>query len=321
MTPCRAVEKYIKTADAEFFKVLAFVLCSDSGTADTVEIAERCNIRESVAEDAVLFWLDRGVLKTVGKVKPQSAAPQPQPASETREKPAAPPKTAVRYTPKEIARKSEENEDIAALFEESQKIFGRLLNDTEMQGLINIYEYCGFEVAAILMIEGYCKDLGKCKIGYIEKVAKEWFSEGIVDFSQVENEIIRRTSQHSFDKQVALKLGIEGRLTPVQEKYFTQWREWGFDVAAINLAGERCRETKNKTDIRYINGILSRWKDERLLTTEDVLASEEAFRRKQAQKTENEKSGKDTSYDLDKWQSMAASLDLNMLGFEEDEDV
>lgn len=54
--PCSAIDKYIKTADADYFKVLMCLLCADSDIADEQEIAERCGFKNvSIAADGILF--------------------------------------------------------------------------------------------------------------------------------------------------------------------------------------------------------------------------------------------------------------------------
>lgn len=335
--PCSAVENYIKTADANYVKVLLCLLCSNSDTADVHSVAEICGLSVSQVEDGVLFWKNCGVISaepcadstdTPPEALPPKAAAASAPISREAMpvcaadavnpmKNTAAAKSVVRYSNKEIAEKVRADKELKTLFDEIQRVFGRPITGTETAGLINIYEYYGYDVPSIIMICEFCRSIGKPKIAYIETVARDWFSRGICDFAQVENEIIRQGEQHGFDSAVARALGIEGKLTKKQEEYFAQWKEWGFDEKAIDLAGQRCRENKNKTDIRYINGILNRWKQENLMTAEAVEEQERQFRESRAK---NEDSG-ENSYDLNEWRNMAAAFNPNTLGFEEDDDI
>lgn len=330
--PCSAVENYIKTVDANYVKVLLCLLCSNSDTADVQSIAEACGISVSQAEDGVLFWESHKVITA----EPCPASPDSPPKAAAASAPivreavpvcttdavnpmknTATAKSVVRYSNKEIAEKVRADKDLKTLFDEIQRVFGRPITGTETAGLINIYEYYGYDVPSIIMICEFCGSIGKSKIAYIETVARDWFSRGICDFTQVEKEIIRQGEQHSFNSSAARVLGIEGKLTKKQEEYFAQWKEWGFDEKAIDLAGQRCRENKNKTDIRYINGILNRWKQEDLMTAEAVEENERKYRESRA-KTE---SNGESSYDLNEWRNLAASFNPNTLGFEEDDDI
>lgn len=329
--PCSAVDKYIKTADADYFKVLMCLLCADSDIADEQEIAERCGFKNvSTVADGILFWKNCGVIsaETLGESTPKQAEPTSAPIMPKQETPAAPvcvtdavnpmkntaaAKSIMRYSNKEIMEKVKKNAELKTLFDQAERIFGRLINGSETAGLLNLYEYYGYDVPSILMLIDFCVSIGKPRIAYIETVAKDWFSRGICTYAQVESEIAEQEKQHDVNVRFARVLGIEGKLTKKQEEMFAQWNSWGFGADMVDLAGERCRENKNKTDVRYINGILSRWKESGIATPEDVERQEIARRRQ----IEQEK----PSYDLDRWQQMADNFDPNTLGFEEDDDI
>jgi DnaD/phage-associated family protein len=200
------------------------------------------------------------------------------------------------------------------------------LNGTITAGLINIYEYYGFDVPSIVMIAEYSRSVGKTSIAYIETVAKDWFSRGITDFTQVEQEIIRLTEQHNFEVEVAHRLGIEGKLTKQQRDFISQWKDWGFDVRLIELAGDECRNKKNTIKLPYVNGILGRWKQDNLFTEQAIMEHNEKFRSKYSQNQQSDgKNGNapsaEKSYDLNQWRDMAAAFNPNTLGFEEDDDI
>lgn len=329
--PCSAVDNYIKPADSKFCKALLAMLCTDTDIADTEEIAERCGISPADAEDALLYWSGCGVM-TVSAAdggEPVSAEISAKAASapdrETARvcmteaidpmKNTAAARSTVRYTPKELAQKAKENDELAALFEEVQKIFGRPINGTETAGLVNLYEYYGYSAPTILLIAQYAHDLGKDRIAYIEAVAKDWYSRGLTEYSQVEEEMIRRTEIHSLDGKIKRVLGIEGTLTDKQQDLFAQWREWGFTEEVIDLAGQRCKEEKNKINIRYINGILKRWHKDKLFTADAVLSSERAYAESH---TQAQLPPADSSYDVESWEDMALTFDPTKLGFEEE---
>ncbi len=321
--PC-AAENYLKLADPVFCKVLMAMLCADTDIADTDLLAEKCGVSPSQAEDAVIFWSSNGVVSAVPEngeptaavsaaaVGTAPAAPKAQPVVLTEAvdpmKNTAAARSTIRYTPKELAAKAKENTEIATLFEEVQKIFGRPINSTETAGFVNLYEYYGYSVATILMIASFAHEMGKDRIAYIEAVAKDWYSKGIVDYPDVEAEIIRQTEINKADEKLKRRLGIEGALTKKQLEYFEQWREWGFDIDTIDLAAQRCREHKNGFRISYTNGILKNWQNAGLLTVDAVISSEEKY----AEEHKNDQNSS-SSYDIDGWNDLALTFDPTML--------
>ena len=328
--PCGAAE-YLRLADADYCKALLAMLCTDVPFADTDELAQRCNISPAAAEDAVAFWAEKGVI-TASPADPAesvpTAAPAVQPAPISSEPPArvcvtdaidpmkntAAAKATVRYTPKELADKIEMDKELRSLSSEVQKIFGRTINNTEIAGFINLYEYYGYSAPSILMICQYAHELGKDRIAYIEAVAKNWYERGITEYPQIEQEIIRQSAINSLHGKIKGVLGIDCELTKRQKEYFDSWIDWGFKPDVIELAGERCRENRNKVDIKYINGILNRWHNDGLMSTESVYASEQAY----ADKKQNEAASAG-SFDAESWEDMVMNFDPSVLSSEEGE--
>ncbi len=318
--PC-AADSFLKTADGDFYKVLITVYGSDSDIADTADIALRCGISEQKANDALLFWDSNGLLSLDGKQKDRPKAVAASASMEhSEQKPAqqTASKAVVKYSPSELAKKGKDVPEIGMLFEEIQKIFGRTINAHETAALITIYEYYGFSVSTILIMAQYCRDNGKERISYLEKLAKSWFEEGIIDYHQAEAEIIRLTDENDFDKRAARSLNIRDGLTERQRKFINDWRNWGFTIDMISLAGERSRDRLNKVDMRYINGIMENWRKSGIFTPRDAEQQDIEFKEN---KQKNKNNGSDApSYDIKAWQDMAASIDPNEIGFKGGDD-
>jgi DnaD/phage-associated family protein len=331
--PCGAVENYIKTADGNYIKVLLCLLCSNSNVSDTHQIAEECGVSDSVAEDGILFWKGKGIIsaEAVGdSAKPQAVAASVSvnaagsPKSEPQAKPVcltdainpmkntAAAKSVIRYTHKDIAEKVKKDKDLQILFDEAQRVFGKTINDTETAGLINIYEYYGFDVPSIIMIIEYCKSIGKTRIAYIETVARDWFEQGICEYAEVEAKIIKQTEQDSYFNAAMRAVGLQGKLTPKRQEFFTQWKEWGFDEEMLELAGDSGTDGASKPSVEYVNGILKRWYESGIFTPEDV-------KRDKAAHVEA-KAASNPSYSIEEWKRMASEFDPNTLGFEEDDE-
>ena len=326
--PCGAVDNFMKTADGKFYKVLLCALCADSPVTDTAQLAERTGLSAAEVDDAMLFWTSNGVLRMEGAaaapahavaVQPAAvpvSAPVMLPAEPVKapepEKP-APVKMTVKYSPKELAQRASESSEIKALFEQVQKILGRPINPTETAGFLGLYEYYGFSVPSIMILTQFAHDMGKDKIAYIEKVAHDWLERGLTEYADVENEISRLTEQNKVNGRLKRLLGIEGRLTKNQEDFLAQWTEWGFDDDMIALADEICRDNKNRTDMRYINGILKRWNDDGIKTPAAVKEKGKAyFERKEGGSAEG------SSFSIDEWYELADNYDPEKIGLKED---
>lgn len=335
--PCGAVDNYLKLASGDFYKVLLAALCSDSMILDTEDIALRCGLSPSVVEEALLFWSGAGVIALESEngsmqaaavpaaVSVSSVAQQavPSAANVTEQlpvsgvEPVLPTKnhaerTHVRYSPKELAQKAKDDKNISTLFDEIQKVFGRQITGTDSAALIDLYEYYGFDVPSILILAQYCTDIGKNRLAYMQSVARDWYSRGISSYQQIEQEIVRLTKQNGIDHKLCSVLGVEEPPTKKQKEYFSQWTEWGYSVEMVAVAGEICRDQKNKTDLRYINGIIKRWHNDGIFTPEALEKSEQKYQQSSAASSDKDK---ERSYDLNIWHQMAENIDFDNIKF------
>ena len=324
--PCAAVEGFAKTAGGDFFKVLLCALCSDEALLDTKQLAERAGVTPTEAEDALLFWTSHGILAASPAEGEETAQPAvfmqpaeipavvPAPAEEKPEK-TVPVKMTVRYSPKDLAQRAAESAEVAALFEQVQKILGRPINNTETAGFLGIYEYFGFSVPSIMILTQFAHDMGKDRISYIETVARDWAANGITEYADIEREISRLTELGKTENRIKRLLCIEGRLTQTQQELIAAWEEWGFSDEMIALADEKCRDRKNKTDLRYINGILKRWHDEGITTPAAAAEKERGFAESKKPREEPE-----SSFSIDEWYHQAEFYDPETIGLKEDDE-
>ncbi len=331
--PCGAVDNYLKPVSGDFYKVLLAALSSDSMFVDTDVIADRCGLTASVAEEALLFWGSTGIIEiNTSDGKPAVAASAVQPAAAvmpevpvTSEKAEVPVSTVeavkstktvnrshIRYTPKDIAQKAKDDKNVQVLFEEVQKVFGRIINASDSAALLDLYEFYGYDVPSILILAQYCTDIGKTRMAYMLSVAQNWYDRGICEYDQIEREIVRLTQQNDIDHRLCIMLGVEEPPTKKQKEYFSTWTDWGYGEDMIRIAAEKCRDNKNKTDLRYMNGIIKRWHSDGVFSPEVLQAREQSFKQSIAAKSSDTK---DRSYDLDKWHRMAETLDFNNINF------
>lgn len=333
--PCSVVDEHIRLSDGNFVKVLLCVLCSNSREVDTAELAKQAGVSELIAHDSIIYWTERGVIKAVSKdgrevkqsvpavnQKATTAIPAQATVKETASEVEAinpvgnsvAAKAHVKYTPKELAEKAEKNEDIKLLINDIQKTLCRTINATEMAGLINLHEYYGFSAASILMIAEYCYQLGKDRFAYIETVAKNWFERGIVSYADIENEIIKQSEIKSYQNRAAKIFGIEDKLSKKQREYIEKWNSMGFNLEMLEIAYEKCMNSKNKLSLNYINGILENWSGKSIKTPQQVEADDVKFSGGTTKKINNKTENKNTSYDLDELEQFALNFNPNNRG-------
>ncbi|MGN0602177.1 MAG: DnaD domain protein [Oscillospiraceae bacterium] len=323
--PCSVVDDYILLSDGDFVKVLLCVLCSNSQSVSTEELAAKAGVSLEKAEDAILHWAGLGVITAQpegGKpltenkpvaVKSSNAKVQLVPAINP-SKNSVDSKTRVKYSTREIAEKIENSEELKALYDNIQKVFGRTINGTEMAAVLNLYEYYNYSAASILMIAEYCTSIGKGRMAYIETVAKNWFEQGICSYSDVEGEIIRQTEIRSFENQVMRAFGIENKLSKKQKELVQKWRDMGFSLEMLEIAYEKCMNSTNKLNFGYINKILENWSGKNITTPRQVDEDDSKYAVSKNGNSKKDKNNKETSYDLDEWEQYAMNFDPSNRG-------
>lgn len=310
--PCSLVDEHLKLADGDFVKVLLCILSGSSNVADSAQISKASGVSEARVNDAVHYWAGLGVI-TVEGLPQREAAPAPAVAAAAEMKPqistpaAAPAKSSVRYSPKDLANKLNESEELSYIVKEYEKIKGTVIKDNELIGLINLNEYYGFEAQSLLLLIEYCHKLGKDRIGYIEKVAREWFDREIVSYPDVEAEIIRQSKIKSYEYKACRALGIKSKPSTSQQQMIASWQEKGISIEMLEIAYDKCMDAISEPNFKYIAKIVNSWFNEGIKTVKDIEARDIAFK---SSKTAKTRSGNtETSYDLDEWEKYAMSFD------------
>lgn len=263
--PCAVADNYLKLADGPALKVLLYMLsCEDEPEAQ--KIISATGISERAFEEAIAFWRELGVISN------EEGEPA-QVLSEQTEGP-APIKTPVlkpsrsSYTPKDIADELKTSPELKELFNEAEATLGRILRHSDHETLISLRDYYGFSEQSIVLILGYCADLGKTSARYYETVAKNLYDSGITDFHSIETEFERSRERYGFEAQIKREFGIDANLSKKQSGYISSWSDLGFGLDMISLAKDRCLDATNKISFAYIDKILQSWHEKGFKTPE-----------------------------------------------------
>ncbi len=269
--PISVAEKYLKLSSAEQLKVLLFVLSNGTPNIDCSYVADALSMSDEAVEDALHYWHSVGVItiegctatvitrqtETVEKPIVESSTNQPEKK-----------RAVIKYRPTDIEKLAKSDSEISTLFEQIQKTLCRTIKDNEQMSLINLHGFFGFPVSTIIMLCEYCHSIGKDQFAYIEKVAKDWYENGIIEPKDAEPEIKRLSEYHSYESELKRLLGLPARTTKSQKEYFEKWHRLNFSVELVDYAGELSIDNTSKHAIsfEYMDSILTRWNESSIKT-------------------------------------------------------
>lgn len=255
-----------KLASGKWVKVLIYMLSKKDLPDDPAEIG----VSSEDIEEALAYWLEQGIIfpssspshpKAPAEPKPAITilAPAPQEIQTAPAKKHERPSAAKAMLPSEIAERIAASEEIAFLMSSAEGIMKKPLNFEEQRTILSFVDYYGLSVDVILMLMGFCSNMGKINIAYIERVAEDWFEKEITTHEQAEKEILNMQKLFSFEGKIQSRLSLPDKLTKAQRDFIAQWSVWDISLEMIELAYEKTLNQKGKIDFRYMNGIIKKW--------------------------------------------------------------
>ena len=278
------IDKYMSSANGEFVKLYIYLLrCAGTGTELSVSsIADFFDHTEKDVRRALSYWEKLGVLRlsydeagnitdvlfcsgAEGESLPDEAG-QPHDFHEESDDVQIPSRASLSTSRR---RQLKEEEDIQLLVYVAQKYFGRVLSSTELNNILYFYDGLDFSYDLIEYLLEYCASKGNPGAKYMEKVALEWYREGITTVTQAR----RQASQYNRDYyQIFTALGIKGR-APVSGEvaYMDRWlREWSMPMDVILEACSRTVMQTHESSFQYADSILKSWHENGVASMEDI---------------------------------------------------
>ena len=332
--PCCIVDEHLKLAGAAQLKVMLWLLRHSGEELSDEIIASALNMSPADVRDSMLYWKETGVVcendciitppeddRTVSAPLPAQVAQAVQPAQQIQppqpltvpapEKQEQPAKTGNKLSrvlsrPEKpdtvyLAERMNNDESIMFLMHTADEIFGRPTSNNEKETLLLIHEYDGIPVEVLIMLLQYARDIGKCNIRYIEKLAINWSDEEINTLERAEEKIRMLTSGISAAGRIQQIVG-QDRHSPTQKEiaYADKWlNSMKLTEEMIRYAYEICVDAKGKYIPKYVDSVLSRWESAGIKTLEQ--AQEDQLRGKPAPKKQ-----KTVTYDIDQYESTNA---------------
>ncbi len=314
--PNSVADDYIKLASGKAAKVLIYIMRHGSADTDSAEaIAGALDKRMTAedVEDAFSYWEQVGIIRRSDKPVQQEACESIRSASSSAQEnkgtktkqPVSAVRAAERSTkmlsPKEIAERVSQSEEVAFLLKSAENILGKVLNNTEQRTLIWIHDYYSIGCDIILMIIDFCKSINKASVGYIEKIAAEWNDNGITTHELAEAEILRLQSYYSLEGQIISRLGLNRILIKKEKEYVSEWAKNGITIELIEYAYEKTVSATGKAAFGYMNKILSEWSSNNLHSIAEVDLFNENYSRSKRRPARNDTSDNsgEHSYNLD----------------------
>lgn len=213
--PTEIIDKNLKLASAASFKVLLFIFRNPEGVKNAEQVALCTGLSKQDAEDCLLFWEERGVIKKDGEEneeKAKEAVSNLKTADISVSVPAEkakPAKPAVVKLPtqSEVARRLSQDEMLAATNAEAQLILGTY--GYRMQAVIVLlYDYYGFSPEMIITLLQYQKDSGLPTPDAVKRRGEAWAKKGISSMDDVTRELKDLSVINSVYSDVRAYLGL-----------------------------------------------------------------------------------------------------------------
>ncbi len=268
--PASVLDK-CKNADQLQLCVLLFAARHDGSDLETFASALRekgipCSVEQ--AKDALTYWEEQGILS----LHRSDAAPQKGTDKKLSELPM--------YSGAELAEKlTDNNNALAQLIDRCQQIAGKMFTPTDVGRLVGLCDYLGLAPQYIELLYTYCAQKGKHTLGYVEKVARNLFGEGVETVEALQIYLDKKKNADALEPFVRRLLGIgERALTGKESAILARWAEVGYDRSVLQLAYESMIASAGKVSFAYMDKILLRWSEAGYTSAEEVRAGQEAYR-------------------------------------------
>lgn len=194
--------------------------------------------------------------------------------------------TRPNYSPSELSIYLQ-NSDVQELFKMAEQSTGRLLSSSDQQILFGLYDWLHMPLDLIEYLLNYCATKGHTSMRYIETTAIAWLDEGVTTLEKAK---LKSKSDKLYFK-ILSEVGLGGQnITQVQKEFINKWLNT-YNLS-LEIILEGCRrasaQTKNPS-LNYLDKIFTSWHKNKVTSIEDIQKLDEAYIRKQKEKTSNQR--------------------------------
>ncbi|MDO5100173.1 MAG: DnaD domain protein [Eubacteriales bacterium] len=171
----------------------------------------------------------------------------------------------------------------------AETYLGRPLSPKDIRTLLFCYHDLQFSTDLLEYLIEYCVSRQKTDAAYMQKVAANWYQEGITTVAQA-----RDGARHYQLYYPILKaFGIKNR-EPVRSEmqYIDCWsKDWGFDQEIIIEACERTIAKTHNPSFEYADRILKDWRDRSVTSKDDIEQLDRSWKEKNERHDSGAKQG------------------------------
>ncbi len=310
--PSALVDSHLKIATESQLKVLLYIL-RNSGVDNSVEsISKAVSVHEDEVKNALSFWIERGLVAKSDNtlsVPENKAETTVQTTQEVDSQPKVKPRAMSRAQRPDsmfVARRLSEDTSLAWLMDEAQIALSKPLSSGDTATLVMLHDTDGLPCEVLALLINYCVSIGKGNMRTVERLGIQWASEGILTVEDAERKIIKLSQSSTAWERVSRIFGLKNIGSPTKTQLLLAdcWcNEWNFSDDMILEAYERCVDIKGEYNIKYINGILSKWYQSSIFNLDDLKKADASASKTKAKKTAKESTERHASYDLDTFES------------------
>lgn len=277
--PAAVADRHLKFCSEAQLKVLLLALRQGQSPVDTAGIAGRLGLTETEVDDCLQYWQEAQLFTEGGAPQPEKAGPAP---AELPKKTVEEGVTTIRsrghLSPGEVNALLREDKRFAGLAAELEKARGSVLSPSEREILAYLCGSLELTPEYLLVAAAYCRDRGKKKMSYLEKMVAGWLEEGIDTYEKAEVHIRRLTRQEDDEGRIRRLFGLPERALTAREKAcINRWcGEYMTPDALIKLAYDRAVEATGKVSFAYIDKVLAAWAAKGITTVEAAEAERTA---------------------------------------------
>lgn len=277
--PYAALEKFEKATKKDI-KILV-CLCSLGRMASDMETVVRTVVSElgcteADVANAVAFWRGAGIIDVCDtemavEVSEQAdKAPSEQDDTKLRHADELP-----KYTTEELTSILDRRKELSTLIDTCQQLYGKVFNTSEINILIGLSDYLGFDYEYILLLFAHVGKMERKSVRTVEKLAFRFADEEITDADMLREHLNFLEKAEKLETKVRATFGINSRaLTSKEKKLVQKWLgEYKFGFEIIEKAYELTIESTQKPSLPYAGAILDRWHQEGIDSIEKIEAN------------------------------------------------
>lgn len=277
--PAAVADRHLKFCSEAQLKVLLLALRQGQSPVDTAGIAGRLGLTETEVDDCLQYWQEAQLFTEGSAPQPEKAGPAPaEPPKKTVEEGVTTIRSRGHLSPGEVNALLREDKRFAGLAAELEKDRGSVLSPSEREILAYLCGSLELTPEYLLVAAAYCRDRGKKKMSYLEKMVAGWLEEGIDTYEKAEVHIRQLTRQEDDEGRIRRLFGLPERALTAREKAcINRWcGEYMTPDALIKLAYDRAVEATGKVSFAYIDKVLAAWTAKGITTVEAAEAERTA---------------------------------------------